>query len=115
MAREFSAFGAHPGFEFRNPWRDVLLAEGKPLFGRQAVDLSLGGEDGIDFSHRRKGNGRNHAPGPLGKLPASCFGSDISKNKEFPPRVGPTCRFGDGAGLAVFFVKPAEPGIGIGL
>ena len=53
------AFLAHPGFQLGDQRRAPFLANGQPLVGRQAVDVALDVEQGVDPLHRFERNRRD--------------------------------------------------------
>jgi hypothetical protein len=76
---------------------DALVAHRKALRRREATDLALDGEQGIDALQRLDGDRRLVEP---------------RKVEEVAPRVRPAGGLGDWRGLAPRVIEPVEPSIG---
>jgi hypothetical protein len=100
MTRQPSALAMHPALQLGDDRRDALLPQGKPLFGRRAVDVALDGEDRVDAAHRLDRQRRL---------------AQIGEHEEFAPGVTPASSFGDRPRAATAIVEFGEPGIGVGL
>ena len=70
------------------------------MLARDAVDLALDGEEGVDAFDCLDRNGR------LG---------DPRKIEELAPCMGPACGFNNGSRFAALLVEPVKAGIGVGL
>src|SRR5262249_57398902 len=100
MARQTSAFGAHPLFEIDDDWLGFFLPHIQPVAGRQTVDPALDREDLVDAPNHLDGQWRL---------------AEITQLEEVAPAMAPARRLGDRAGFAFAIVELAEAGIGVGL
>src|SRR5205085_1658962 len=100
LAGELGALLAQPALQGDHERTTALVARGEALLRRQAVDLALDGEQGVDALHRFERDRRLADAGEVEKL---------------APRMRPACRLDDRASRASGVVEPVEAGIGIRL
>ena len=91
---------AQPGLQRDDERSAALVAHARTLLRRQAVDLALDGEQGIDALDRLDRDRRLVDPRQI---------------EELAPRMRPAGRLDDRPRLAVGLVEPVEPGIGVRL
>lgn len=85
-----------PGGQVVDQWPRPLGADGSALVRRQAGDVALDGEQGVDAGHRLDGDGRL---------------LQLRQLIEFAPAMRPARRLDDGA----FVVQPIEARKSVGL
>ena len=103
-----------PGLKLDDDGLALRLSDRQPLGGRQAEDLPLDREDGVDAQNRFQGQGidglRLLAPGLL-----VGGGLDIGELEELASGVRPTARFQDRPCWTAGLVEIAIAAIGVGL